>query len=656
MGPSDDDLIAENAALKEQLREARERLTSAHARAPAQLFDAVFHNVPDAMLLANDEGRYVDANRAACKLFGLPKEQLVGRLVSEFADPAYDVKGQWETFTDGTWMTGIFPLKRVDGEVRVLEFGAVTNVLPGQHLSILRDITERDEQSRRTSDLLAWIVESSQEAIISKALTGIITSWNRAAEGLYGYSAAEAIGQNIAMLFTPEQQVEKEEIFQRLRAGQAVERLETTRRRKDGRLVELEISISPIKDRLGRVVGASKIARDLTARKRTEQALERMQEELRQSQKLEAVGKLAGGIAHDFNNLLTVILACCELVAEQPVDDSVREALEDATLAGQRAADLTRQLLAFSRKQRLTPSIVDLNAVIQHIEHMLVRVVGEHIQLRLVTAPNLGLVLVDVGQLEQVVINLVVNARDAMLGGGTLTIATQNIGPGDDVGPRALGEAPGPQVLIIVSDTGVGISPEVRSRIFEPFFTTKELGRGTGLGLSTVFGVVEQSGGHIAVESELGRGTTFKVYLPRVDAAADKTPTEEKALPVDAVGAETVLVVEDEATVRDVVCGALRRAGYKVIEAANGAEAQMAAELFAGTISLLLTDVVMPGMSGPQLSDRLCAARPGMRVLFISGYTDDALARYRIESNAWFLQKPMTPQALLRKVRAVLDS
>jgi PAS domain S-box-containing protein len=386
--------------------------------------------------------------------------------------------------------------------------------------------------------------------------------------------------------------------------------------------------------------------------------LEREKEEqLRQSQKLEAVGQLAGGIAHDFNNLLTVINGYSQLSLMGLHDkDPLRSNIEEVKKAGERAAALTRQLLAFSRKQVLQPKVLDLNLLVSEIEKMLQRLIGADIELRTALEPELGRIKGDPGQIEQVLMNLVVNARDAMEGGGKLTIETQNVYVDDGYVSQHLAVTPGSYVMLAVSDTGIGMDEQTQKRIFEPFFTTKELGQGTGLGLSTVYGIVKQSGGNIWVYSEVGQGTTFKVYLPRVDEEAQvykvSLQTQEGLS-----GKETILLAEDEEIVRKLVCEVLKSQGYEVLEAANGSAALLLCERLQGPIHLMITDIVMPEMSGRELTDRLAGLRPEMKVLFMSGYTDDTIVRHGLlESDLAFLQKPFTPHALARKVREVLDT
>jgi signal transduction histidine kinase len=392
------------------------------------------------------------------------------------------------------------------------------------------------------------------------------------------------------------------------------------------------------------------------ATQRAYEELSETQEQLTQARKMEAIGRLAGGIAHDFNNLLTVLIGRSQLLLRRlGAQDPIRSDIELMEQTADRAADLTRQLLAFSRKQVLQPAVLDLNAVVTNMAEMLRRLIGEDIALVTALDPTLGSVKADPGQIEQLVMNLVANARDAMAKGGRLTLETANAELDGVYARHHVDVHPGPHVMLAVSDTGIGMTPETQAHIFEPFFTTKGPGVGTGLGLATVYGIVKQSGGHIWVYSEPERGTTFRIYLPRVEEAIDPLAPRPD-LPERTQGHETILLVEDELAVRNLVRDVLRARGYTVLEAQHGREALLICERHSGPIHLLLTDVVMPEMSGRELVNRLAPRRPTMSVIYMSGYTDTAVAQDGVlDAGTTFLQKPFTPAALARKIRQVLD-
>ena len=458
---------------------------------------------------------------------------------------------------------------------------------------------------------------------------------------------------NIRDVVTEEQIEKASRMTQRKLDGEPPITYELEVLAKDGRKLSFEVSTRLIYQG-GKPVGVQGIARDLTQRKELE-------EQLRQAQKMEAVGRLAGGIAHDFNNLLAVLMGYSELMMQRlEPGDTLHKSAQEIGKAAERAATLTRQLLAFSRKQMLAPKVLDLNVVLSEMEDLLRRLIREDVTLRV--APDNGLwhIKADRGQLEQVILNLTLNARDAMPHGGRVTIETQNVELDAAYARRRPVVQAGSYVLLAVSDTGVGMDAETQAHIFEPFFTTKEKGKGTGLGLATVYGIVKQSGGYIWVYSEMGRGTTFKVYLPRVVERVEESSRGLGAMPqVEAPvpAAETILLVEDEEGVREVAREFLEIMGYKVLETRSPADAMRIAQNHPGEIHLLLTDVVMPEMGGRDLAERLQRIRPRMKVLYMSGYTDDAIVHHGVlDADTPFLQKPFARDTLERKVREVLRS
>jgi two-component system cell cycle sensor histidine kinase/response regulator CckA len=480
--------------------------------------------------------------------------------------------------------------------------------------------------------------------------SGNVASWNAGAELLKGYKAEEILGRHLSTFYAAAECAHaRENLNTAAQVGRAEE--EGMRVRKDGSTFWASVVLSPIHDPSGALLGFAKLTRDLTERKNWEV-------QLHQAHKMEAIGGLAAGVAHDFNNLLSVILSYSELIASDLKDgDPMRADLQEIQSAGLLAVTLTRRLLAFGRQQVVQPKVVDLCCIIAALETMLRRLVGEDVEMVTEMATERGKVLVDPGQMELVVMNLVVNARDAMQDGGKLTIETTEVLLDEHFAAQHLGATPGPHVLLTVSDTGVGMDEATLAHIFEPFFTTKQLGKGTGLGLATVFGIVKQSGGIIQVLSERHRGTTVNVYLPMVDRAArirSSAPPPNSPKPS---GSETILLVEDDEQVRILARTILRRHGYNVLDAQSGGDALLLCEQYSSPIHLLLTDVVMRRMSGRQLAERLLKVRPEMSVLYMSGYTDDAAVRHgTFNSKATFVQKPITPGPLVRKVREALDS
>lgn len=517
-----------------------------------------------------------------------------------------------------------------------------------QHISVALARKKQEEALRASEARHRSLVESAVYGMYRSSLDGKFLDVNPALVQMLGYSSAEellAVDMASEVYADPDQRAA---VIQAYRDSGRLGTVELRWKRKDGHQITVRLSGTPFKNERGETLGFEMIAEDISERRTLE-------DQLRQSQKMEAVGRLAGGIAHDFNNLLTVIKGYSELMLDDlDSADPLRHEVDEVKKAADRAASLTRQLLAFSRQQVLAPKILDLNVVVHNMDKLLHRLLGEDVDLFTVLEPGLGRVKADPGQIEQVLMNLAVNARDAMPQGGKLTVETANVDLDETYVRDHAAVKPGSYVMIAVSDTGTGMPEKVKSRIFEPFFTTKEVGKGTGLGLSTVYGIIKQSGGYIWVYSEVGRGSTFKVYLPRVDALAEIPIT--RSLQPARHGSETVLLVEDEEGVRALVRQVLHKHGYNVLEARHGGEALLMCERHQGKIHMLLTDVVLQQMSGRELAERLLKLRPEMKVLYVSGYADDAIVHHGVlTAGMSFLQKPFTTEALARKVRYVLD-
>ena len=512
-----------------------------------------------------------------------------------------------------------------------------------------RERRRAEEALRESEKRLQAILDNSPAIIFLKNTEGRYLYVNPQFARLTPLTREQILGKTDDEIFLPAQAAAfRANDLKVLQAGVALE-FEEVADQQDGPHTSI-VSKFPLRNAEGKVYAICAIATDITERKSLEA-------QLRQSQKMEAIGQLAGGIAHDFNNLLTVINGYSELMLlSLPVEHPHCATFEQIRQAGEKASRLIRQLMAFSRQQVLQPKVLDLNAVVANIDTMLQRVIGEDIDLLTILSPGLASVKADPGQIEQILMNLVVNARDAMPAGGRLTIETADVVLDTDYARTHVAVNPGRYVMLAVSDNGCGMDAETQARIFEPFFTTKEPGKGTGLGLSTVYGIVKQSGGQIGVYSEPGRGTTFRIYLPRIEAAAE--PVEPgKAREQLPCGSETILLVEDEAGVRTLAKTILQTQGYTVLDAAQGKDAFLLSGQHEGLIHLMVTDMVMPEMSGREVAERLKPLRPNMKVLFMSGFTDKAIVHNgELDPGMAFLQKPFTPQTLTRKVREVLDA
>ncbi|HSB60893.1 MAG TPA: PAS domain S-box protein, partial [Vicinamibacteria bacterium] len=579
--------------------------------------------------------RFLEVNRAAVDRYGYPRDEFLAMRTG-------DLQG-----ADGEGRHRLRDGRLIDVEVasHALEFGGRAATLV-----VATDVTERNRaeaELRRSEERFEKAFRASPAAMsITTLKQGRILDVNDRYARMTGYRPEELIGRTVAELGLGAESADREAFVRAIEEGGGPRELEFRFRRKSGEVREARTSYVLVE--VGGETSVLGLSEDVSERRLLEA-------QLRQAQKMEAVGRLAGGIAHDFNNLLTAILGYASLLLRRlgprdPLGHNAREILR----ASERAADLTRQLLAFSRQQVLVPRVLDLREVVTDVESMLRRLIGEDVELLTTSAPDLGRVKADLGQVEQVIVNLALNARDAMPRGGRLTIGLRNVEVGEGFVREHPGARPGPSVVLAVCDTGAGMSPETQSHVFEPFFTTKEVGKGTGLGLATVYGIVKQSGGYIGVQSELGRGSTFEIYLPRVEEALDGRP---EGAPVQVPrGAETILLVEDEEAVRGLVREILEGAGYRVLEAASGDDALQLSGDHAGPIHLMVTDVVMPGMSGPQLVRRMADSRPDMRILYASGYTDDALGPHGVlKPGVAFIQKPWSPDLLAARVREVLD-
>ncbi len=553
----------------------------------------------------------------------------------------------------GTSWSDSYRYRRADGtHANVMDRGHVVRDSTGAAIRMIGAMTDVTERSRSEAAIRfqAQLLNAVQQAVVATDPEGIVIFWNAFAENLYGWAAEEAVGKPIQEL-TPSPFLRDHggEIGQRGVSGESWTG-EYLVQGKSGKAFPALLTTAPVRDERGTVVGYVRVSIDLTERRNLE-------EQFRQSQKMDAVGRLAGGIAHDFNNLLTVIRLNTEIIMEgfDPTDPR-SEDVKQIKSAAERASTLTRQLLAFSRKQILQPRVLDMNSVVASVEPMLRRLIGEDIIIASACAAR-GYVVADPGQLEQILVNLVVNARDAMPQGGTISIETLNVELDENYTSEHAPVMPGRYVMLAVGDTGVGMSVDTREHAFDPFFTTKEAGKGTGLGLATVYGIVKQSGGYVWIYSEPGHGTSVKLYFPEVSAATAFQPGEYKPAAVEASrGSETILVVEDEPAVRGLTTRILEKQGYRVLSAQHGREAMDIATKEVGNIDLVLTDIVMPGMNGRGLVERLAGIRPRMKSLYMSGYTDDDIIRRGfIEPSKSFLQKPFTSEALLQTVRKVLD-
>ncbi len=631
--------------------------------------------IPDAIVAVDKDGTIVQINPQTEELFQYSRKELLGQKIEVLVPERYrpdhhQYRDQFATEPKNRRMGAGLDLygRRRDGtefpvEISLSPVSTRQGILV---LSAIRDISDRKrveedlrrahaELNRRTTQelgeyrgRLASIVDSSEDPIIAKDLDGTILTWNFGAEKLYGYTAEEAIGKSISMLAPKDRPDEIPRILERLRRGGSIEHYESVRVTKSGRQVDVSIRISPIRDAAGNPVGASAISRDITAQKQAE-------EHIRQAQKMDAIGRLAGGLAHDFNNILGIITACTELLRSH-IDGAAEsgEYVANIRKAVDRGSALTRQLLAFSKKQKVQLQILDLNQRLKETVRLLRPLMGDDVEIAVLPRSTSAIVEADLGQLDQILINLAVNARDAMPRGGRFILETSNVRLDEVYAAQHGSIKPGSYVMLAVSDTGTGMDAATASRIFEPFFTTKEVGKGTGLGLATVYGIVQHSGGHIQVYSEVGRGTTFKIYLPNAEQKLGITSQDEAETVAPARAKTTILLVEDDDIMRKMTRKLLEEHGYDVVEAVDGNAAMECVEAHENGIDLLLTDVVMRGLSGPALAARLGESHPSLKVVFMSGYTGELIGDQNLGQGVALLEKPFTRATLLNTLDAAL--
>jgi two-component system, cell cycle sensor histidine kinase and response regulator CckA len=623
------------------------------------LLQGITEGTTDSVFVKDLQGRYLMINSAGAQLLGRKVQEVIGKDDTELFTPetGRDITAadrmvveseKTQTFEElgvaagvaRTYLSTKGPHRDSNGEIIGL-------------LGISRDITDRkraDEEFRQSQQKLRIHFEHTPLAVIEWDTQLRITEWSPSAERVFGYSRQEAIGRDASFLVPPTLREEVNKVGQELLAQTGGTRGANDNVTKDGKTISCEWYNTPLVDESGRVLGVASLVQDVTERVALEARL-------RQSQKIEAVGRLAGGVAHDFNNLLTVIMGYSQILADGlPGASRLKDATTQIRSAADRAAGITRQLLAFSRKQVLSPRVIDLNDIMLNLDTLLRRLIGEDVEVLTAPGRDLGTVRADPGQIEQVIMNLALNARDAMPNGGKLTLETENTELDDSYAREHEPLLPGRYVMLAVSDTGTGMSPDTQAHIFEPFFTTKEVGKGTGLGLSMVYGIVKQSGGYIWVYSEPGRGTTFKIYLPRVDQPAETVGVERRPAGVQR-GTETILLVEDDAQLRQLTSSVLAHCGYKVLTAGGTEEGLALCRENHRNIRLLVTDVIMPGMNGRQLAEQVKLISPSTRVLYVSGYTSNAIVHYGVlDPGLWFLPKPFSLSALIAKVREVLDA
>lgn len=615
-------------------------------------------DISEGVYITTVDGRLVDGNRAMLEIFGASSlEELQEHPIeSLLVDPERREKQQRILAERGWTKDFEFRIRRLDGGVRtVLDTCYVRHDRDGRpvaNFGTLKDVTEWARAERALKESTATLRSFLDNAPLGVSVLdfeGNVLFWNRRAERMLGWSKEEVAGELPA--YVPEGEVEQaREMRERLHRGETITGVLTRRRRKDGEVIQMRVSAAPLRSAEGEINAFVGFGEDVTERV----ALEN---HLRESRKMESIGRLSGAIAHDFNNLLTAIRGYTDLVLAGVQDDEhLLDDIQEIRRAVDRATSLTGRLLAFSRRQVMRPEVLDLNALVEEMTNLIDRLLGEDVELEARPGTDIGPVRVDPGQMQQVLLNLAANSRDAMPDGGRLLIETAGVSLDEGYARRHPDARPGPHVMLLTRDNGVGMDEETREHLFEPFFTTKDPGAGTGLGMSSVYGIVQQSGGHITVDSQPGAGTTFRIYLPVVtDPGPAESPSpQEPELPL---GNWRILLVEDEDAVRRLAARVLRKDGHEVTEAALPGEALELVEKGDLDVDLLLTDVVMPGMNGPELADRLHEFLPHARVLYISGYTDSAFSSRGMEIPAdRLLSKPFTPEELLQRVREAATS
>jgi len=659
-----DNLVRLGAAIEREMKDSEHRrarrAAEAGLRASEERLRAIVESAADAIVIIDGDSVVQYANKSAERIFGYPLDELLDRPLTDLMPERYremhraGVRKYVETGQrTSDWELLEFEALHRDGHEFPVELSFNELEIDGRrHLTgIIRDITERklaEIELHKSEERYRDLVENAHDVIYSHDLEGRFTSINRAIEPITGYNPDEMLRMNFADLLEPEELEKARSMLQLKLEGQPDTAYEIQIRRKDGERRTLEIR-SKLMFQDGKAVGVQGIARDVTQRNKLE-------EQVGTWQRLESVGRLAGGIAHDFNNMLTAINGYADLGLRQlDPEHPVRRNLEEIKKAGERSAKLTGQLLAFSRKQVLMPELINLNETIADTRGMLERLIGKDVEFSVSLAPDLANVKVDPAQIAQIITNLAVNARDAMPSGGRLFIETANETITDETVAPGVTIPAGDYVRISVSDTGCGIPPEHVEHMFDPFFTTKEKGKGTGLGLATVYGIVKQSGGFITVESELGKGTTFRVLLPVSDETEQPKARKRKPQALG-FGSERVLLVEDEAVVRNLAADVLRSCGYEVVEATDGVEAlEIACAEDAAPFDLIVTDVRMPRLDGYGFAKEFATIAPTVPVLFMSGYDDD-LGESRPKDVSNFLKKPFTSDELTRYVRELIDS